>query len=240
MPASYVGYGGQGSYSYFIAETIFGAGSNAGGGTLASPAPTNAGDTHIPWNPMPTIPFVPPAYEEERQVLAGDVIASVFTKGKIPGSLPVDGSRYHAPFFMSTIFSDITVGAWAADVSATIDMAMTNFQTVQKSIAAGLHLADKNTGSPTNINLTFTGGATESYKWTMAANGNLMESGAVRFANWVNGCAAYNSAPTYHNQQFAAWNDNWLCDTGRIKPAVGLPPDTFGSSVPPPRPLRFR
>lgn len=219
------GYTGPNSFIFFTKESAYGCG--GAGGTQAVPVNPVGGNTHIPFNPMVNFKIKPPKINVESKTFMGNVMPSRYTVGMNPGECSIE-TVYHAPFLMSKIFPTKTVGAWAADLTATLAFAMTNHATLDESLCLHMHLDDKQS-VPEDIDLNFFGGFMNDYEWEIEEKKDLIEKASLKFNNWQAGAIAFNSAATFHNQRYAMWNDCWLYDTA--SKVRGIPFSAFTVST---------
>jgi hypothetical protein len=211
------GYTGPNSFAFFIKETGQGKGST--GGTVAVPVAPVAGDTHIPFNPMKSVPFTLPLFKQVSEILAGDIQASTFTTGgKELGKVPIKDAYYHAPFLLAKIFPKKEVGVWAADLTATLafSAALADFIATPESMAIHIHLDDKDADTPADIDVNLYGGVVEEYAWKFKVDDDLREDAEIVVTNLSTSAIAYNSASTFQNGRYAMWNDVWIAD-GKVR-----------------------
>jgi hypothetical protein len=207
------GYSMPNSFAFFIKEV--GQGKGGTSGTVAVPVAPVAGDTHIPFNAFESIAWTQPFWKQIQAILAGDIIKTTFSPGGMEdGKFPIKDSFYHAPFVMAKIFPKKTVGAWAADGTATLAFtaALSDFIGEPESIAVHIHDDDK-AASPNDIDVNLYGGMVEEYAWKWKIDDVLREDADIRFTNVGSGAIAYNSAPTFQNGKWAMWNDAWISDS---------------------------
>lgn len=197
------GYGSLGSFMYSIHEgTTYGAGGS--GGTLAAPQLPTTSDIHIPFNPMTKFSWKMVEMQDVEEVYIGDDQPTVYSVGWGEGEVKIE-SLYHAPFQLTRMFATTTSGAWAADATATITCTMVSNLTTQKSECIHIHIEDK--ASSEDLDLNFFGAYMEEYAWVWEKEKPVRERINYKFCQSTTGAIAFNSAATYHNQKFAAWND---------------------------------
>jgi len=203
-----VGYSGINSFAFFIDEAA-GYGRGGYGGTILVPVAPDAGDQHIPFNPLESLEWENPKYETLKLVLLGDSTNTVISTKVAEGTMTLN-TIYHAPFILSRVFGTTTSGVWAANDSATIDYNMTNYMTTTSSICTHVHL-DNRQGSD-DIDLNLYGGTITSYKWTVADGEVLRESVSISYNQFDESAIPMNADANYHNGRFALWNSEYLTD----------------------------
>lgn len=207
------GYTAPSSFAFFIKEV--GKGKGSSGGTVAVPVNPVGGDTHIPFNPMESMGFTNPVWKQIKAILMGEIVESTFTPGSMEdGKQSLKDVFYHAPFIMAKIFPKKTLGAWAADLTATLDMTagLSDFVGTPETICTHVHIDDK-ADSPNDIDVNLFGGMVEEYAWVFKTGDCLKEEAEIRYSNVQAGAIAFNSAATFHNQRYAMWNDTWISDS---------------------------
>ena len=204
------GYGSYDPRVWFIREAGYGGGE---GTDPASPTALTAGSTHVPFNNVDGgVGLKVPSPEVELKKIIGNIYPHVLSGGMAPQTMSVT-TLYHAPFILSEIFSDVTIGAWGAG-TATIDMtALTaDWSAAQDSIA--IHFHNEDAAGVNNVDWDFYGGVLTSYSWEISdANGpsaNIMESFDVSYSFAQENVVVMNPAPTFHNNGFAYWNTDIL------------------------------
>ena len=207
------GYTAPLSFQFFIKE--IGNGQGGTGGTVETPVNPDAGDVHIPFNPMKASGFTMPTWTQIKEVLMGEIVESTFTPGsKEEGKQNISNAIYHAPFLLAKIFPKKDVGSWADDTNATIAMtaALADFVGTPETICNHIHIDDKDS-SPNDIDVNLFGGRVEEYSWDFNNKDILRENASIIYNNVASGAIAYNSAPTFQNQRYAMWNDTWIKDS---------------------------
>jgi len=197
------GYGSLASFMFMIKEsTTYGAGGS--GGTLAAPQLPTTLDVHIPFNPMKKFAWKMVPMTDIEEVYIGDDQPTRFAVGYGEGDVTCE-TLYHAPFQLGRVFAATTSGAWAADATAIITASMTGNITTLKSDCIHLHV-DSKSGSE-DLDLNFYGCYIEEYAWIWEKDQPVRERIKYKYNQTATGAIAFNTAATYHNSKFAAWND---------------------------------
>lgn len=206
-------YSGINSYIFAIDE-IAGYGKGGFGGTIASPAPPDAGDLHIPFNPFTTLSIELPKYGIMEKTYVGNSLPTRQSTILELGTLTLT-TDYHAPFIMSRFFTGKHYdGTWSASPE-TVTMGLENWETTTNSLALHLHL-DNRDSTADDIDLNVYGGFITSYKWSIAQGDSLQEEIGISFSNWDEGAIAFNADTSYHNQKYALWNSDRILDSTKV------------------------